>query len=596
MHVFSVRTLALLCACSLSIGSHYASYILGPLKSRLAREMGTSNTEFSLLISALSLNSTWTPLVGGLMASRLGTTMTSLIATSLILVGQAVLLVGDIMESVRIMTFGMFIFGLGVSPLAVVQESIIVRFFKNHGLGLSMAFGLVVGKFSSFISARTSYPLSEHFGPRAPFVVATLLAALSFIMNLVYISVSKWLISSSGVELEAAELHHEARSRLTESVSEAQALTEVAAKKTVHISDVAKLGDVFWAYIGINVICGAIWHPFVHLAPNIIERRYHLTELEASTVSSYLLVGSTFLYPICGFIIDRLKRGPTLHMMFVVSSILTFFCYAWLSLPPNTTHTPIPAIISYAVGQGFAPLLLVILVPTLVPSKYIPTTLGAHKSLEQTGSTIFQTLAGILLDTHQSGETAPDHAKQAGYQPLLVAFGMLNLVQLFGIMGLWSLDRSRKRQVARLHDDDEYDEPNTGGRPGHGHTPAISESHSLQCRDSMVFPETPSFTPRSGEQPDPPDTTMEEEALPLLSSNDSDLSAIATPSQDGDLDVLDEFQSGLARSTTEVQRGHIFAALSLVLITSAWMLFIGTALLKLRSSSDRKGEPTVRGI
>ena len=104
------------------------------------------------------------------------------------------------------MTLGMFIFGLGVSPLSVVQESIIVRFFKNHGLGLSMAFGLVVGKASSFLSARTSYPLSEHYGPRAPFVVATFLAFLSFMMNLVYLSASKWLVQSSGTELEASEL------------------------------------------------------------------------------------------------------------------------------------------------------------------------------------------------------------------------------------------------------------------------------------------------------------------------------------------------------------------------------------------------------
>lgn len=63
--------------------------ILGPLKSRLLREMGISNTEFSLLISALSLNTTWTPLVGGLMASRLGTTYTSILATGAIFLGNS---------------------------------------------------------------------------------------------------------------------------------------------------------------------------------------------------------------------------------------------------------------------------------------------------------------------------------------------------------------------------------------------------------------------------------------------------------------------------------------------------------------------------
>ncbi len=64
-----------------------ATYILGPLKSRLSREMGTNNTEFSLLISAFSLNSTWTPLLGGLLASRLGTTFTSIMATGIIFIG-----------------------------------------------------------------------------------------------------------------------------------------------------------------------------------------------------------------------------------------------------------------------------------------------------------------------------------------------------------------------------------------------------------------------------------------------------------------------------------------------------------------------------
>jgi MFS family permease len=65
-----------------------ATNILGPLKSRLQREMGTSNAQFGLLLSAYSLNGTWTPLVGGILASRLGTTLTSILATGIILLGE----------------------------------------------------------------------------------------------------------------------------------------------------------------------------------------------------------------------------------------------------------------------------------------------------------------------------------------------------------------------------------------------------------------------------------------------------------------------------------------------------------------------------
>ncbi|KAJ3554552.1 hypothetical protein NM688_g3046 [Phlebia brevispora] len=430
-----IRALALLC----------------PLKSRLSREMGTNNTEFSLLISAFSLNSTWTPLVGGVLASRLGTTITSILATGVVFLGQLCLLVGNLSGSVRLMAFGMFVFGLGVSPLAVVQETIIVRFFKSHGLGVSLALGLVAGKGASFISARTSYPLAEQFGPHAPFFAATALAGMSFLVNLIYLSASKWLVRGAGAELEASELHAEAenhavehsRSGSMQSLSEAEALKEVAKKRVVRLKDIAKLGDVFWAYIGLNVLCGAIWAPFTHLAANIIERRYKLTESDASTKASYVLAGSVILYPITGYIVDALRKHGIVLRLFTLSSLLTLLCYIWLCLPPSVTETPIPAIASFATGHGFSPLLLVVIVPEIVSSKYISTTLGAHKALEQTGSTIFQTLAGMALDMKSKKEAAAevatpenDNGDPKDMQYLLNTFLFLNLMQLIAIVGL----------------------------------------------------------------------------------------------------------------------------------------------------------------
>jgi hypothetical protein len=156
------------------------------------------------------------------------------------------LLIGEIQKNIRLMAFGLFVYGLGVSPLAVVQETIIVRFFQSHGLGVSLALGLVAGKGTSFVSARTSYPLSEQFGRNAPFYVATGLTFLSFIINLAYISASKWLIRSTGTRLEASEIREAASNRLL-SLSEAQALAKVVEKRKVNLRDVTKLDDVFWA-------------------------------------------------------------------------------------------------------------------------------------------------------------------------------------------------------------------------------------------------------------------------------------------------------------------------------------------------------------
>ncbi|TFK77075.1 MFS general substrate transporter [Pluteus cervinus] len=444
-----VRTIALLCACCLSVGSHYASYILAPLKSRLQRELGASHAEFSLLISAFSLNSTWTPLVGGVLASTLGTTLTSILATSVIFLGQVLLLLGDIWGDVRLMVFGLWIFGLGISPLAVVQESIIVRFFRSHGLGVSMAFGLLAGKGASFISALTSYPLTERYGSRAPFYAATTLAGLSVVVNLVYIAASKWLVDGAGAELEAVDISDEAKARLRSgmALTEAQALERVAEKRKVHLKSITKLGDVFWAYVGLNVVCGMIWHPFTHLAANIIEKRYGLEEQDAANQASYLLAGPLLLYPACGFLVDRFQHRSIVIKLLLVSSTLTMLAYIWLVLPAGWTASPKPAIALFASGHGFSPLLLVLLVPTIIPLKYVSTALGVHKSLEQTGSTIFQTLAGLTLDINKPpGKEGPVDAMQI----LLNMFLFLNVLQFISIAGMAYLQWRREQPTSEL--------------------------------------------------------------------------------------------------------------------------------------------------
>jgi hypothetical protein len=171
----------------------------------------------------------------------------------------------------------MFIFGLGISPINVVQETIIVRFFSTKGLGVSLALGLMAGKGASFISAITSFPLSE-ISPHAPFIVSTMLAFLSFVINLIYISFSEWFAREAELDDDAAALalpdarqpllniRHSRYSSSARVLTNEEAAAEVAEKRQVKFSDITLLGDVFWAYIAINVLCGAIWSPFAHLA------------------------------------------------------------------------------------------------------------------------------------------------------------------------------------------------------------------------------------------------------------------------------------------------------------------------------------------
>jgi hypothetical protein len=102
---------------------------------------------------------------------------------------------------------------------------------------------LVAGKGASFVAARTSYPLSQ-ISPSAPFYVATAATAFSFIINIIYILISKWLIRGAGGRYDTLEVHSD---RYYSNLSEEEALQKVLDKRRVKIKDIFKLGDVFWA-------------------------------------------------------------------------------------------------------------------------------------------------------------------------------------------------------------------------------------------------------------------------------------------------------------------------------------------------------------
>ncbi|EIW68617.1 hypothetical protein TREMEDRAFT_69096 [Tremella mesenterica DSM 1558] len=413
------RWLALAAVCALSVGSHFSAYLLGPLKSRLHREMGTSNSQFSLLVASFNLNSTWTPLVAGIFVARFGTALSSVATTGCVLVGQLILLLGVTIEHLNIMTLGLFVFGLGMTPLAVVQETLLSHLSPSHNLGISLALGLVSGKSSSFISSLVSLPLAKKFGDWMPFTLAVILCSVSFLGNALR------LLFGWGSEAGEAA---------------------VKAKRRVSWGGVGSLGDVFWVYILLNVLAGAIWQPFLHLSANLVQHRYNLTESIASFQASILLAGAIVLYPLVGILTDRLGTSTprvTFHCIHL-SSLFTLLGYTYLLLPPSLTGSPWFGMILFAMGHGMATLLMVIVVPRLLPPALVPLGLGLHKSLEMASSSLSQTLSGLWLD-HARGADEEEAEYQAG-SSLLRVYWTINILQFICALFLWRLERKKRRE------------------------------------------------------------------------------------------------------------------------------------------------------
>src|SRR5579862_4408577 len=89
-----------------------------------------------------------------------------------------------------IFVFRMFAEGRsGISPLALIQETLVVQVFDGERMGLAVALGLVVGKASSFIASFTTVPLALYtpLTYRTPFIVSTSLTFFSVLLNIVFV-------------------------------------------------------------------------------------------------------------------------------------------------------------------------------------------------------------------------------------------------------------------------------------------------------------------------------------------------------------------------------------------------------------------------
>lgn len=137
-------------------------------------------------MSSFQLVNTLTPLMTGALINRYSAPKIGLLATGSVLLGQGIVVLAQSRvtegeDAVGGMIIGLFCFGLGLSPIAIVQESIILRSngSKSKTVARSVAVGLLFGKTAAFVAACVAEPLAA-VSPRLPFVAAFCMALLSF--------------------------------------------------------------------------------------------------------------------------------------------------------------------------------------------------------------------------------------------------------------------------------------------------------------------------------------------------------------------------------------------------------------------------------
>ncbi|CAG8446828.1 13734_t:CDS:2 [Dentiscutata heterogama] len=149
------KIFALVCALSLSVGSHYAAHTLGALKSKVKEELDITNSQYGIIQSSVSLVNTILPILGGVFIDTFGTSTGSILATSLIAVGNILVALSTNLASFPVMVFGRIFYGIGSGTIVTVQTTILSHWFKGKGLSIAVGVQIATSRLSSFLANLT---------------------------------------------------------------------------------------------------------------------------------------------------------------------------------------------------------------------------------------------------------------------------------------------------------------------------------------------------------------------------------------------------------------------------------------------------------
>ncbi|CAG8528576.1 9878_t:CDS:2, partial [Dentiscutata erythropus] len=365
------KIFALVCALTLSVGSHYAAHTLSALKSEVKDKLGITNSQYGIIQSSVSLVNTILPILGGVFIDTFGTSIGSILATSLIAVGNILVALSTNLASFPVMVFGRIFYGIGSGTIVTVQTTILSHWFKGKGLSIAVGIQIATSRLSSFLGNLTVVPIWKGTGFYGwAFWFAAFLCVVSLVINIFYIFVMKII---------------------NENLSE-QELQKLKQKKSFNPRKLLYLPVIYWIFVLLEFEFGSSWTSFLHVHAELLKTRWGISDDEAAFRSSFAQFSPIFIAPFLGYLLDRYGRRSTTLIASASFLVLSMYLIGF------TMISPIIGMLLFSISLSFGPVSLLSSIPIILPLDYVGTGLGIIKSCSNIGSTLFDIIVGILQD------------------------------------------------------------------------------------------------------------------------------------------------------------------------------------------------------
>jgi MFS family permease len=382
------RFTTLLFIASLSFGSYFAYDIVGAIAPTLVEELGGARGTVGAFYTMYSVAAILSVFVGGLLIDHLGTRKASLLFSTLVFAGSALVWVA---RSLPVFFVGRFIFGAGSEPLIVAQSAMLARWFRQKELALSFGITLTVSRLGTLFAFNTGELITAQFGSyRYALFAAALLCLISLLGNLCYVVMDKRGEKVLGLRDESA---HE----------------------SIQLRDIRAFPTSYWYVALLCVTFYSAIFPFTALSTDFFVDKWGIPRFAEATggflhkvfnnflhmfgtaggISSIIIFASMLLAPFAGRLVDRVGRRASLM---ILGSLLMIPSHLAMGL----THI-YPAFPMILLGAAFVlvPAAMWPSVPLIVPEERVGTAFGLMTMIQNIGLALFPALNGLLRDaTH----------------------------------------------------------------------------------------------------------------------------------------------------------------------------------------------------
>jgi len=392
----------------IAFGSYFAYDSIGAITPSLQEALGLSEEVISTFYSAYAIAAILSVFAGGILVDRLGVRLSSLLFSTIILIGVAMV---AFFQETRIIWAGRFILGIGAEPLYVAMNVMIARWFKGKELAFAFALSLVFMRLGTIFSFNSGETIANYFGRyQATLIAALILCAFSLLMNMIFNLLDKRGEKILNLKSESAD-------------------------EGFSIKHIKEFKASFWYVTLLCVTFYSAIFPFTSLSTDFFAEKWGIARTievsggffsqvfnsflhpfdTAGGITAIPITTSMILSPFVGYFVDKIGKRTT---FMIIGSIIIIPAHLVMGI---TNIFPVIPMIALGFAFVLIPAAMWPSVPLLVKKSVTGTAFGLMTTVQLIGLAIFPYLNGVFRGWTGSYTSSQIMFASLGFAGLLFA-------------------------------------------------------------------------------------------------------------------------------------------------------------------------------